>query len=103
MSVKDIFEPFSAEALNCIFVKAHLISKDHLPCILYAAEISFGVSGILVEIISLAVAGHMVLKGVSLDVYPNEILGLIGGSGSGKTTLIRSLKSINFLLVFLGL
>ena len=35
-----------------------------------------------------------VLKGVSLDVYPNEILGLIGGSGSGKTTLIRSLLGL---------
>lgn len=37
---------------------------------------------------------NMVLKGVSLDVYPNEILGLIGGSGSGKTTLIRSLLGL---------
>ena len=35
-----------------------------------------------------------VLKGVSLDVYPGEILGLIGGSGSGKTTLIRSLLGL---------
>ena len=35
-----------------------------------------------------------VLHGVSLDVYPNEILGLIGGSGSGKTTLIRSLLGL---------
>ena len=37
---------------------------------------------------------NMVLKDVSLDVYPNEILGLIGGSGSGKTTLIRSLLGL---------
>jgi peptide/nickel transport system ATP-binding protein len=37
---------------------------------------------------------NIVLKGVSLDVYPNEILGLIGGSGSGKTTLIRSLLGL---------
>ncbi|PWJ68801.1 peptide/nickel transport system ATP-binding protein [Ruminococcaceae bacterium R-25] len=37
---------------------------------------------------------HNVLKGVSLDVYPGEILGLIGGSGSGKTTLIRSLLGL---------
>ena len=35
-----------------------------------------------------------VLHGVSLDVYPNEILGLIGGSGSGKTMLIRSLLGL---------
>ena len=35
-----------------------------------------------------------VLHNVSLEVFPNEILGLIGGSGSGKTTLIRSLLGL---------
>ncbi len=32
-----------------------------------------------------------VLKGLSLDVYRGEILGLVGGSGGGKSVLMRTI------------
>ncbi|MCR8432769.1 MAG: ABC transporter ATP-binding protein [Crenarchaeota archaeon] len=34
------------------------------------------------------------LKGVSLDVYENEIFGLLGPNGAGKTTLIKILTTL---------
>ncbi len=35
--------------------------------------------------------GQVVLKGVSLDIYENEVVTLLGPSGCGKTTLLRIL------------
>ncbi len=35
---------------------------------------------------------HIALKDVTLDLRPNEILGIIGPAGSGKTTLLRALN-----------
>ncbi len=35
-----------------------------------------------------------VLKGVSFDVEPQSVLGIIGGSGSGKTTILRCLNGL---------
>ncbi|MEO8669624.1 MAG: ABC transporter ATP-binding protein [Bauldia sp.] len=35
-----------------------------------------------------------VLKGLSLDVYGGEILGIVGGSGSGKSVLLRTIVGL---------
>ncbi len=37
---------------------------------------------------------HCVLDGIDLDVFPHDVVAIIGRSGSGKSTL---LKCINFL------
>ncbi len=42
-------------------------------------------------------AGEPVLRGLSLDIVPNEILSIIGPANSGKTTFLRSLNRLNDL------
>ncbi len=37
------------------------------------------------------------LKGIDLDIYPAEFLGIIGKSGAGKTTLINMISGIDGL------
>ena len=39
------------------------------------------------------------LKGVSLDIYPNQITALIGPSGCGKSTFLRCLNRMNDTIV----
>ncbi|CAI8030577.1 Phosphate import ATP-binding protein PstB, partial [Geodia barretti] len=52
-----------------------------------------------IEIADLTVQydGAEALKGISFDVYENEILGIIGPAQSGKTTLLRTInRTIEF-------
>ena len=35
------------------------------------------------------------LKGVSFDIYENEIVSIMGGSGSGKSTLLRQIMALD--------
>lgn len=49
---------------------------------------------IRVENIAKRSGGKEILRGVSFDVAPQSVLGVIGGSGSGKTTLLRCLNGL---------
>jgi AI-2 transport system ATP-binding protein len=37
---------------------------------------------------------NSVLRGIDLDVYPGEVLALIGGNGAGKSTLVKSVMGL---------
>ncbi len=41
---------------------------------------------------SVSVGGVHAVKDVTIDLYPGEILGLVGGNGAGKSTLIKTLS-----------
>jgi branched-chain amino acid transport system ATP-binding protein len=46
---------------------------------------------LVVENVSKSFGGVMALSGVSLEVYPGDVLGIIGPNGSGKTTLVNAI------------
>jgi len=53
---------------------------------------------IAVKDLSLAYGGTEVIHGITFDVRPNEILGIIGPARSGKTSLLRCLnRTIDFV------
>ncbi|MDT5156002.1 MAG: L-cystine transport system ATP-binding protein [Acidobacteriota bacterium] len=49
---------------------------------------------IRVEGLGKIAGGTRILRGVSLNVEPRTVLGIIGASGSGKTTLLRCLNGL---------
>src|SRR4051794_9797930 len=42
--------------------------------------------------IKIAFGGVHAVDNVSVDLYPGEVIGLVGGNGAGKSTLIRALS-----------
>lgn len=54
--------------------------------------------GISLKNLSVSYAGRPALRGVTLEIAPNQIFGVIGPANSGKTTLLKCInRTIDFI------
>jgi phosphate transport system ATP-binding protein len=61
-------------------------------------EAAAGTVAIAAQDFSVFLGPDQVLKKINLEIYHNEILGIIGPAGSGKSTFLRSLNRLNDLI-----
>ena len=49
----------------------------------------------LVKVYETGAGGFTAIKGINLDIYQGEFLGIIGKSGAGKTTLLNLISGVS--------
>ena len=64
---------------------------DQAPAAVAAVDRS-GVPAVEMRDIRVSFGGVHAVDGVSVDVYPGEVIGLVGGNGAGKSTLMKALS-----------